>query len=280
MADLIPILKDGEQTVFFQVGGEWCYLRTPSSYAVSGTPVPCVIQCHGNSGYVREGEYVISTTDTLDDEGKSIFIRSLVDAGISVAGSHAAGSAWGRPDAVAANAALFVALLEHSNVDPQLMGMLGGGLGGAALWNAVTGPLAGRVRAAGLQQATLSFESVIRNHKFKGTLLEAYGIPQDADDDLAVAALAYDDPLNRTRLLKAEKGVATATLLPEVLFVHGDQDDNMLYEENPLALSKVLDACGVAYSFKLYRGIGHATYALGETAARDITDFFKKAFAL
>ena len=54
----------------------------------------------------------------------------------------------------------------------------------------------------------------------------------------------------------------------------------MLYEENPLALSKVLEACGVVYSFKLYKGIGHATYALGETAARDITDFFKKAFVL
>ena len=190
MADSFPQLRDGAQTVFFKAGGEWCFLRTPEAYAIFARPIPCVIQCHGNSGYVRDGEYAISTSDTLDDQGESIFIRSLVDAGIAVAGSHAAGSAWGRPDAVAAYAALFEGLLEHSNVDHGRMGMLGGGLGAAALWNAVTGPLAGRVRAVGLQQATLSFESVVRNHKFKGALLTAYGIPEDTDDDLAVAAFA------------------------------------------------------------------------------------------
>ena len=82
MTDSLPQLKDGAQTVFFKSGGEWCFFRTPSSYTTSGSPLPCVIQCHGNSGYVRDGEYAISTSDTLDDQGNSIFIRTLVDAGI------------------------------------------------------------------------------------------------------------------------------------------------------------------------------------------------------
>ncbi len=251
MASSIPQLQDGAQTVFFKAGGEWCFLRTPESYAVLGTPVPCVIQCHGNSGYVRRGEYVLSATDTLDEEGKSIFIRTLVDSGIAVAGSHAAGSAWGRPDAVAAYATLFEALVKEANVDPEHMGMLGGGLGGSALWSTVTGPLLGRVRAVGLQQATLSFESVIRNHKFKGDMLGAWGIPEDSEDDVAVASLANNDPLNRTRLLIAERGAAeVARSLPEVRFFHGDQDENMLYQENPVALSEVLQGCGARFSFK------------------------------
>ncbi len=82
MADPFPQLRDGAQTVFFKVGGEWCFLRTPDGYASGSGPIPCVIQCHGNSGLVRDGEFLVSTTDTLDDRGESIFVRTLVDAGI------------------------------------------------------------------------------------------------------------------------------------------------------------------------------------------------------
>jgi hypothetical protein len=281
MSNTIPQLKDGAQTVFFKAGGEWCYLRTPSAYKGNGEPIPCVIQCHGNSGYVTDNDYAISTTDTPDEEGKSIFIRTLVDSGMAVAGSHASGSAWGRPDAVSAYATLFEALVKEVNVDQTRMGMLGGGLGGSALWSAVTGPLLGRVRAVGLQQATLSFESVIRDHKFKEDMLGAWGIPEDTEDDVAVASLANNDPLNRTRLLIAERGAAeVAKSLPEVRFFHGDQDENMLYQENPVALSKVLRECGARFSFKTYEGVGHATYAMGEPVARDIASYFKQAFSL
>ena len=278
MAQSIPQLKDGEQTVFFQAGGEWCFLRTPSGYranSAQGNAVPCVIHCHGNRGYVRDGE-----ADWLDDENKSIFVRMLVDAGIAVGSSHATGNHWGATAAVAANAALFDALVGEANVDTGRMGLMGGGLGGALVWNSATGPLAGKVRAAVLQQAVLSYDSIVRNHKFKGQLLEAYGIPADTPDDLAVSSLAYNDPLNRTRLLASQNGTETASLLPEVLFVHGDVDENILFEENPIVLSKELDALGGAYSFQTYQGVGHATYDLGERAAKDVTDFFRRTFAL
>ena len=270
-----PKLTDGEQTKFFRVGGEWCYLSTPASYRAdpeSGQATPCVLHCHGNRGYVRDGE-----ADWLDEETKKIFISMLLDAGIAVSGSHATGNHWGRPSAVAANGALFDALTTGANVDKRRMGIMGGGLGGALVWNSVTGPLLGRVRAAVVQQALLSYESVIRHGKFKSPLMEAYGIPDDTPDDLATASLTHNDPLNRTRLLVAMEGAKAGRLLPSVLFVHGDADENMPYEENPVALSKVLDSCGAENSFQTYKDVGHATYDLRETAG-DITRFFQRTF--
>ena len=278
MNQLIPPLQNGAQTVFFQAATEWCFLRTPSDYVTAGPPIPCVIFCHGNSGYVRDGDYRVSAKDTLDDEGKSIFIRTLIDAGIAVAGSHAKGSAWGTPDSVFSYIALFHALFKDANLDSQRIGMLGGGLGAAALWGAVVGPLLGKVQAVALQQAALNFESVIREHKFKADLLSAWGLPEDVDDDLAVSTLVHSDPLQRTRKLIAEKGVSVRALLPDVGFFHGDQDENLLYNAHPVAMAKVLDSCGSKYLLKTYKGIGHATYEYGQPVADDIRSFFLGAF--
>lgn len=277
MATVFPQLRDGEQTVYFQAGGEWCFLRTPQNYSSdkSGSQIPCVIQCHGNNGYVREGE-----ADWLTGEDKLIFVNKLVGAGIAVASTHATGNHWGRPNAVAANTALLDSLLEFANLDVSRIALWGGGLGGALQWNCATGPLLGRLRAVVFQQATISYESVIRDHKFKSHLLEAYGMPDDVPDDLAVAALSFNDPVTRTRLLVEEKGKDLASLLPEVLFIHGDKDEAMLYDENPVRLSNVLKACGATHSIHTFQGVGHATYALGETAAVVLADFFKKVFDL
>ncbi len=275
MADKGPALKDGAQTVFFQAGGEWCFLRTPAGFAASGPGTPFVIQCHGNGGYVRDGE-----ADWLDEEAKTIFLDALVGVGIAVAGSHGTGNHWGRPDAVAAYGALFDALASQPGLDEKRGGLWGGGLGGAVLWNSVTGPLLGRLRAVAPQQAALSYESVIRDHKFKAQLLEAYGIPGDTPDDLAVSALSFNDPLNRTRLLVSQRGAEAGSLLPEVLFVHGDADENMLYEGNPVALSEVLKSSGARFSFQTFPGVGHATYDLREKASAPLAAFFKGAFGL
>jgi dipeptidyl aminopeptidase/acylaminoacyl peptidase len=69
-------------------------------------------------------------------------------------------------------------------------------------------------------------------------------------------------------------------LLPDVLFLHGDTDENVLYQEHPVALAEVLKSCGASYTFQTSPGVGHATYDLGETAARAMRDFFTKVFAL
>lgn len=271
-------LKNGQQTVYFQAGGEWCYLHTPPTYTLptaSRPAVPCVIQCHGNGGYVREG-----AADWLNEPPKRLFVEALINAGIAVAGSHGTGNHWGRPSAVAAYSSLAETLIAHAHIDPQRLGLWGGGLGGAVVWNVATGPLTGRLRAAVLQQAVLSYESVIRNQKFKAPLLEAYRIPPDTPDELAIMTFAYNDPLHRTRLLLAERGLEAASLLPEVLFVHGDADENLLYEENPVTLAEVLKGCGARFAFATFAGVGHATYELGEAVARPIADFLRKCFSL
>ena len=275
MADSAPALQDGAQTVFFQAGGEWCYLRTPANYSNNGPVVPFVIQCHGSGGYVRDG-----AADWLEEDEKLVFLTALTDSGIAVAGSHGTGNHWGRPNAVAANAALFNTLTGLPGISGDRIGLWGGGLGGALLWNCVTGPLLGRVMAAVPQQAALSYESIIRDHQFKKPLLEAYDLPGDSPDDRAVWSLAYNDPLHRTRLLVAQRGAEAASLLPEVLFVWGEADDHMLLRGNGVALSNVLKSCGASFSFQTFPGVGHATYTLREKAAKPIADFFKRVFAL
>ena len=92
MTSSIPQLQDGEQTVYFQAGGEWCFLKTPKSYSTSNGAVPCVIQCHGHHGYVKDGE-----ADWLTEDFKLSFVNSLIDTGIAVASTNATGNHWGDP---------------------------------------------------------------------------------------------------------------------------------------------------------------------------------------
>ena len=273
MVDIPHKLQNGAQTVFFKAGGQWCYLRTPGSFHSDNPPIPCVIQCHGNRGYVRDGE-----ADWLIEKPKRLFLDILNQHGFAVAGSHATGNHWGRPSAVAANAMLFDSLAKHPIINQDSIGFMGGGLGGALIWNTITGPLLGKVRSVVLQQATLSYESVILNRKFKGPLLKAYGIPASTPDKTAIQTLSYNDPIKRTQTLAKEYPGKAINLLPKVLFVHGDEDENMLYLENPIALSKVLDQWKADYSLHTFKGIGHATYDLGEIAARPIVTFFSKTF--
>jgi hypothetical protein len=40
METSLPRLTTGQQTVYFQAGGEWCYLHTPPAYAPSAASGP------------------------------------------------------------------------------------------------------------------------------------------------------------------------------------------------------------------------------------------------
>jgi hypothetical protein len=80
--------------------------------------VPCVIQCDGNGGYVREG-----AAHWLGEAPKRLFVDALVAAGSAVVGSYGTGNYWGRLSAVAANGALFEALMAHARVDRERMAL-------------------------------------------------------------------------------------------------------------------------------------------------------------
>jgi hypothetical protein len=91
---------------------------------------------------------------------------------------------------------------------------------------------------------------ITRHHKSKNQLLEAYGLPADTLDDLAVATLAPNDPLHRTWLQVLERGAMARRLLPAVLFLRGDTDENVLYQKHPVALAELLKSYDAAYTFQ------------------------------
>jgi dipeptidyl aminopeptidase/acylaminoacyl peptidase len=259
-------LRDGEQRVFFQAGGQWCYLWTPPGFRV-GAPVPVVIHHHGYTGYVREG-----AADWLDDESKRTYLQAVMEGGrCAVAGSHACGDHWGHARAQAANAALFERLVGSPAIDPERVGLLGGGLGGLLLWNSVLGALAGRVKAALVMQANSSLECTIREQRFKALVLRGHGLPEDLGDDEAVERLRPSDPLARLRAL------APGTRLPRTAIVHGALDDAVPPHSQVVPLAEALRRAGADVTLELVPGVGHAVYALGEPIRERLRAFFASA---
>jgi hypothetical protein len=260
---VIPQLEDGEQKVFFKAGGEWCYLWTPKTF-LRGSPVPVVIHHHGARGYVKDG-----SADWLEDVQKVAYLKAVVaGGGCAIAGSHACGDHWGNSKAVAANKALFGALSKCLSIDASRVGLLGGGLGGALIWNSVLGPLAGRVKAVAVMQAVASLEAVIREHKFKDVCLKAYGLPVDTPDDEAVRKIAPHDPLPRLRRL------ASGTPLPRTVIYHGVRDANIPADTNAIPLAEALRRAGGDVKLELFPEVEHSVYAMGKPIEERLRAFF------
>ncbi|MGD2200003.1 MAG: prolyl oligopeptidase family serine peptidase [Candidatus Bathyarchaeota archaeon] len=259
-----PFLEDGEQRVFFKAGGEWCYVWTPKIF-IKDQPVPVVVHHHGARGYVRDGE-----ADWLDTESKTAYLRSVMEGGgCAIAGSHACGDHWGNPDSVAANAALFKALVESPQFDADRVGLMGGGLGGALIWNSLLGPLAGRVRAVVVMQAVAHLTAVIREGKFKAPCLRGYGLPEDMPDDEAVAKIAPYDPLPRLQRLPHR------TPLPQTAIYHGEVDENIPAATNAIPLSEALKKAGGNVNLELFPNVGHNVYGIGKPIEERLKAFFK-----
>ena len=263
---VIPPLKDGEQKIFFKAGGEWCYLWTPESYE-NGKPVPVVIHHHGARGYVRDGE-----SDWLDTESKTAYLKAVrAGAGCAIAGSHACGDHWGNPDSVAANAALYEALEECPGIDTSRTGLMGGGLGGALIWNSVLGPLAGKVKAAAVMQAVVNLTAVIREQKFKTPCIRAYGLPENTPDDEAIAKVGPYDPMPRLQALKP------GTPLPRTAIYHGFKDANIPAETNAKPLAAALEAAGGVVELNIFPDVEHNVYAMGKPIEERLKKFFGDA---
>jgi len=258
----VPRLEDGEQRVFFKAGGEWCYLWTPEAFRID-EPVPVVIHHHGNRGYVRDG-----TADWLEEDYKIALLRAVMRSGCAVAGSHACGNHWGNPCSVESNAALFDALVECPCVDPGRLGLMGGGLGGALIWNAVAGPLSGGVKAVAVMQAVASLEAIVREKKFKDQCLGAYGLPADTPDDEAVNQIRPSDPLPKLRKL------APGAPLPVTAIYHGAEDNNIPPGSNAIPLAEALRKAGGEVKLELIPEVGHAVYAMGKPIEERLEAFF------
>ena len=228
-SNVLPKLVAGEQTVYFMSGGSWCYLRTPASFEPSGEKKqPCVIYTHGSFAFVRENE----TDFTANPKSpKNPFVNAIIEAGICVAASHASGETWGGPPAVMANAAMVKDLADFTCIDTGALGMWGGGFGGATAINSTLGPLLGKVKGVALTQAVLSYKSVVLQNlqPYKDKMLQAFGMPTEMEKDEAIiAALKPIDPLECAKAQSPEEKV----LRPNILVIHGDADDHIVFEDN------------------------------------------------
>jgi len=259
---VVPSLRDGEQRVYFKAGEEWCYLWTPKTFRVNGK-TPVLMHHHGARGFVREG-----SADWPDTESKAAFLRAIMGNGIVVAGSHACGDHWGNPCSVAANAALLKELDAVPSIDTSRLGLMGGGLGGALVWNSILGPLAGRPKLVAVLQACANLHATIKEKKFRDVLFNAYGFPPTASDEEAYKVIKPSDPMPKLKALK--KG----TKLPKVAIYHGSKDDNMVTQTNAIPLAEALRMAGGEVELNVFPQVEHNVYDMGKEMEERLKKFF------
>lgn len=256
-------LKKGEQKQYFKAGGEWCYIWTPPDFDPA-KPAPVVIHHHGARGYIREGE-----SDWLDTPSKAAYLRAVMaESGAVIAGSHACGDHWGNSCAVDTNGALFDYLDKVEGIDTSRLGFMGGGLGGALIWNSVLGPYAGRVKQVAVMQAVANLSATIHEQKFKDVCLKAYGVPEDTPDEEAIKKIIKHDPM--PRLQKLKKG----TKLPKTVIYHGSKDENIPPDTNAIPLAEALRNAGGEVILELFDDVEHNTYAMGKPMEDRLRKFF------
>ena len=249
--------------MFFEAGGEWCYLWTPPEFSPD-KPVPLVVHHHGARGYVKEGE-----ADWMDTPAKVAFLRAAQEgSGGAVAGSHACGDHWGNSCAVEANKALLNALDMVKGLDTTRLGLMGGGLGGALIWNSVLGPYGGRAVAVAVMQAVANLSACIREQKFKAPCMAAYGVPVDTPDEEAISTILPHDPLPRLQRLR--KGVR----MPRTVIYHGSKDENIPADTNAKPLAEALRRAGAEVKLELFEEVEHNTYAMGKPMEDRLRAFF------
>lgn len=256
-------LKDGEQRVYFKAGGEWCYLWTPETFKVNGKS-PVLIHNHGAGGYVKE-----SSADWPDTEWKAAFQKAIMKNGIAIAGSHACGDHWGNPCAVEANMALLRELEDTSGLETRRLGLMGGGLGGALVWNSVLGPFAGRVKLVAVLQAVANLEATIKEKKFRDVTLKAYGFSPETPDSEAYKAIRPSDPMPKLKALK--KGA----ILPRVAIYHGSKDENIPADTNAIPLADALRKAGAVVELNVFPDVEHNVYGMGKVMEEKLRTFFK-----
>ena len=245
-------LVDGEQKVYFKAGGEWCYVWTPPGFRVS-KPAPVVVHNHGARGWVKDG-----SADWIEQPSKNTFLKAVMENGIVIAGNHACGDHWGNPCAVAANGALLKILDGCKGLNMSRLGLMGGGLGGALIWNSVLGPFAGRPKAVAVLQAVANLAAVVREKKFRAVCLQAYNIPEDPPDDKAIKLIGNSDPMPKLQSLRM--GVK----LPRTAIYHGSKDENIPAETNAIPLADALKKAGGEVELNLFKEVEHNVYAMGK----------------
>jgi acetyl esterase/lipase len=145
---------------------------------------------------------------------------------------------------------------------------MGGGLGGALVWNSVLGPFAGKVKAVAVMQAVANLTAVIREQKFKPPCLSAYGLPEETSDEEAIARIKPHDPMPRIQSLQP------GTPLPWTAIYHGSRDANIPAETNAVPLAEALRRAGGKVDLELFTEVEHNVYAMGKPIEERLKAFF------
>lgn len=117
-------------------------------------------------------------------------------------------------------------------------------------------------------QAVANLSAVIREQKFKGVCLKAYSVPEDIEDDQAIALIIGNDPMPRLQNLK--KG----TKLPRTIIYHGSKDENIPAKTSAIPLAAALKRAGGDATLELFEDVEHNTYAMGKPMEDRLRRFF------
>ena len=136
------------------------------------------------------------------------------------------------------------------------------------IWNSVLGPFAGKVKQVAVMQAVANLSSVIREQKFKGVCLKAYGVPEDTGDEEAIAKIIEHDPMPRLQ------GLQKGTKLPKTVIYHGSKDVNIPAATSAVLLADALRDAGADVTLELFEDVEHNTYAMGKPMEDRLRAFF------
>ena len=222
-------MLDKYEKIFIETNNEWGYVVLPNNVDEN---IPLVLHFHGNGGYVNE-----SGADWIDEPRKQKFFLPVLESGFAIAGCHGTGNHWGRQSSLDANYNFFEQLKDIKKLNLNGITTWGCGLGASAAWLSTIKKLNNHVTNFISQQGVLNFESIIRHVKFKDDLVESHGFDPNLSVNDAIDIFRELNPINIT-----ENSINNNNIkLPNTLFIHGDSDENVDFQENPTLLHQFLE---------------------------------------
>jgi pimeloyl-ACP methyl ester carboxylesterase len=272
----VPTARAAE-TERLQVGGEWCFIKTPASEARHGE---AVILIHGN------GETVESDSSSWERlKWATELMDALLEGGFLLAQSnHSAipgNGMWGNT----ATQESVLALMDHLRTTRGIrtfhaVAMSAGNL---TLLNLLLDGKA-RFQSAVLIAPGLSLESAYRCpagfDRVSGIarafdFRPAHGCPGDPEGDEAFRrATAHHDPLRKAREM-APSALATALSGTRWMALYDRGDPKALPEENLLPFLALLEAAGIDVRVHSVKEDDHTPSELVHTRGREVPEFLK-----
>lgn len=258
-------MLDKFEKIFIETNNEWGFVVLPNNVDEN---IPLVLHFHGNGGYVNE-----SGADWIDEPRKQKFFLPVLESGFAIAGCHGTGNHWGRQSSLDANYNFFEQLKDIKKLNLNGITTWGCGLGASAAWLSTIKKLNNHVTNFISQQGVLNFESIIRHVKFKDDLVESHGFDPNLSVNDAIDIFRELNPINIT-----ENSINNNNIkLPNTLFIHGDSDENVDFQENPTLLHQILENNGFNSELHALKGVGHATYEHGEELGVLIANFITRS---